>query len=162
MKTVNPTDTAVQNFLSGASITFDVKLIGETKREDWVCDQWAVTFKSTKNNKSFTEMFYTGTGHREIKRGFAYCSRSGARLVNGHWQVAIAKAPSAASVLHSLLMDATANDESFNNWASDFGYDVDSIKAFTLYQQCCKIAITLATVFTREQQSELRDLLQEY
>ncbi len=51
MKTVNPTDTAVQNFLSGASITFDVKLIGETKREDWVCDQWAVTFKSTKKGR---------------------------------------------------------------------------------------------------------------
>lgn len=44
--------------------------------------------------------------------------------------------PSAAEVLDCLAMDASAMDESFEDWAADFGYDTDSRKAEAAYTAC--------------------------
>ncbi len=51
---------------------------------------------------------------------------------------ALTSEPDSASVLSSLLLDASALDESFENWCADYGYDTDSRKAERLYKLCCK------------------------
>ena len=46
--------------------------------------------------------------------------------------------PGVASVLHSLMLDAQALDQSFADWCDDLGYDDDSISAFDTYRACCE------------------------
>lgn len=47
-------------------------------------------------------------------------------------------APNLADVLHSLLLDGEAffNGETFEDWASNFGYDPDSRKAEEIFKAC--------------------------
>lgn len=70
--------------------------------------------------------------------------------------------PRAANVLHSLLMDSTANDFSFNDWCEEYDYSSDSISAFNTYQACCKIGTELHKIFDREQITTLRDMMQDF
>lgn len=45
--------------------------------------------------------------------------------------------PDLASVMHSLLLDASAIDSpTHEDWAGDFGYDPDSRKGESIYRQC--------------------------
>lgn len=46
--------------------------------------------------------------------------------------------PNLADVLHSLLLDGEAffNGETFEEWASNFGYDTDSRKAEEIFKAC--------------------------
>ncbi len=48
--------------------------------------------------------------------------------------------PDLADILQSLCLDADAlvNHYTFEDWASEFGYDEDSIKAKAIYDQCIK------------------------
>lgn len=46
--------------------------------------------------------------------------------------------PSAADVLSCLISDSSACDQSFEEWASDLGYDIDSRKAEATYNACVK------------------------
>jgi hypothetical protein len=49
-----------------------------------------------------------------------------------------------ADVLHSLLLDASVLDAGgFENWAGDYGFDLDSRKAEKMYQACLEIALKL-------------------
>lgn len=43
-------------------------------------------------------------------------------------------------LLYALCSDAAAAEMSFEDWAGDLGYDVDSIKALETYRECQKIA----------------------
>jgi hypothetical protein len=53
--------------------------------------------------------------------------------------------PTAADVLGCLCSDAQGVDhgETFEDWASDFGYDTDSRKAERIYHECQSIALRL-------------------
>lgn len=44
--------------------------------------------------------------------------------------------PTAQDVLYCLLTDSYASDETFESWASDYGYNPDSRKAERVYQAC--------------------------
>ncbi len=46
-------------------------------------------------------------------------------------------------VLHSLVMDASACEQSFEDWCADFGSDSDSIRALETYRACQKNAAKL-------------------
>lgn len=52
----------------------------------------------------------------------------------------IKKAPDYDSVLYSLVTDAEALKMSFENWANEFGYNDDSIKAKKIWRACCENA----------------------
>jgi len=69
--------------------------------------------------------------------------------VSYHMGSALKKPPTALEVMSSLLLDAgtVAYGQKFPEWADDFGYDSDSIKARDLYDAC------------REQTEELRNFL---
>lgn len=64
----------------------------------------------------------------------------GRQLTVDYWMgQALTREPDAASVLSSLLLDASACDQSFEEWCGEFGYDTDSRTAESTYQQCVKI-----------------------
>ncbi|MGA9884441.1 MAG: hypothetical protein WBQ34_12045 [Candidatus Acidiferrales bacterium] len=67
------------------------------------------------------------------------------------------KAPTAADVLDCLASDAASidNARSFEDWASDFGYDADSRKAEKLFKTCEHAAKRLRSFMGDEYESLL-------
>lgn len=72
-------------------------------------------------------------------------------------------APLLRDVLYSLLMDADAiNYASFEDWAIDFGYDVDSRKAESIYRACLEIGLKLRAMIGNDALEQLRTAFQDY
>jgi hypothetical protein len=65
--------------------------------------------------------------------------------------------PTAYDLLYCLKMDSSAASMSFEDWASDFGYDTDSIKALATYNACCDNAKKLRLALGTALYSELMD-----
>ena len=161
-ETTISTDSAVDNLLAQQGIKFSVALIGETKREDWTCDAWRFTLSAGK--QAYTGDFYTGIGHRKAVKGAPADKGNPNTLYREDWEKRWLNpvAPSAASVLYSLLLDSRAADMSFDDWASEYGYSDDSIKALESYRACCKTARELRGIFKPEVREALQALLQDY
>ena len=72
--------------------------------------------------------------------------------------------PKLADVLHSLLSDGSAffDGLTFEDWASDFGYDTDSRKAEAMFRECDAIGRKLARAFKPEELESLRAVAAEY
>lgn len=71
--------------------------------------------------------------------------------------------PTQAAVLYGILLDAeSARCSTFNEWCSELGYDEDSRKAEKIYFTCQEESEQLDRLFNREQQEELRQLLEDY
>jgi hypothetical protein len=97
--------------IADARITMAVKHgapVNETFKDS---DPWTCTLK--RGRKRMTVPFYMGIGH------------------NG-------KEPTAAEVLSCLLSDASSADDarSFEDFAGELGYDVNSRKAERIYKAC--------------------------
>lgn len=155
----------VSQFLQSLGITFSALPVGETGREDgWKCDQWFVTIKRTGSKApDMTIPYYTGLGHRKAPPPPSGAPYRPGTIAHEAWRkLAKPQAPHAADVLHSLILDSSAADQSFNDWCADFGYDSDSVKALTTYQACCVIGENMRKLFSREELSTLRDMLQDY
>lgn len=128
----------VADILSAAFITFSVHHVGQTKRDDWDCDAWRVSF----NGKRVYETdYFTGLGHRKAGK---------------------VKAPTAADVLYSLILDSSAGDQSFNDWCADYGYSNDSLSALNTYQACCKTSEELRKMFSPDVRKAVADAVQDY
>ncbi len=73
------------------------------------------------------------------------------------------KPPVLKDVLYSLIMDSDVlNHDSFESWAGDFGYDIDSRKAEKTYHDCLAIALKLKGIIGNEAMEKLRELFQDY
>lgn len=70
--------------------------------------------------------------------------------------------PKLPDVLHSLLLDGAAVDQTFEDWCAELGYSDDSIKARDTFEQCERIGKALARAFTRAELDELREAFREY
>lgn len=177
-QTPNETEQKVIDYLNSLfNFKWDIVYCGEGFSDDWEYDKWLVTitkFKTINNGGAIqgkvVEQFEykTGLGHRylqpiaeqEVKRyKLRHGTQSYTRATNNCYYI---KQPQIAAIIHSLLLDAEAGNESFSNWCDNFGYDSDSISAFDTYQACEKIAKQLNNLFNREQLQTLRDLLQDY
>lgn len=172
------TRAAVRDLLTAAVVTFSARLVGETVRDNnWKCDAWRVTLSKGTDAKGFklpgfegkAETFetdyYTGTGHRKPIKGASVDKGNPGTVYREQWEKRNLRpvTPSAADVLYSLTLDASAADMSFNEWCADYNDgNNDSIKAFNTYQACCAIGKDLARVLDRKTLAELRDLLQDY
>lgn len=67
--------------------------------------------------------------------------RKGRRIsVPFYTRPAIAEDPTAHDVLDCVLSDALAGEQDFEDFASDFGYDEDSRKAYATWEACGKLA----------------------
>lgn len=149
------TDENVAAYLAAQGITYTAALMGETKRDGWACDEWRVRLeKRAQPDKAAASMetrFYTGLGHRaKPKRRTSWDDSP--RPV----------APTAASVLYSLLADAAGAEKPFDYWAADYGYDTDSIKALNTYNACCEIRRQVNAFFTHVERETLRTMLENY
>jgi hypothetical protein len=69
--------------------------------------------------------------------------------------------PSLADVLYSLLMDATAYGQTFEDWCCEFGYDTDSRRAEKTFRTCEAIGRRLAKV-DKDTLAAAREILQDY
>ena len=122
-----------------------IRYVGETKRDNWQCDQWAVTI--TSKYGTYNTDYFTGLGHR-IK-------------AKQSWVSDRPKVPTIADVMYSLMLDAEASDYSFSDWCDNFGYSDDSINAFDTYRACCKTGEALRKHFTPEQREQIKIITAE-
>jgi hypothetical protein len=60
------------------------------------------------------------------------------------------------------LLDAEAEHQPFSDWASDCGFNPDSIKDRAIWEACIKNARKVRGIFNREQIKHLRQLLEDY
>lgn len=68
------------------------------------------------------------------------------------------------SYLENLCMDASYTKENyptFADFANEFGYDEDSMKAFKIYNNALKFGAKIGTVFTDEEIQQLQEELEE-
>ena len=155
---VNEAQQNVATLLETWGVSFSARLIGETKRDDWVCDEWRVTIGS------FETEYFTGTGLREMKKGAIPTTARKGCIAYAEWekQNLIAVAPCAADVIYALLSDAEACDMAFSTWCETFGYSKVSIKALNTYRACEEISRSLRKVFSTKQVEEIREALTDY
>lgn len=70
--------------------------------------------------------------------------------------------PSLVDVVGAVLCDAEAlNHSSFEDWASDFGYDTDSRKAEEAYNQCVKTGLALLACVGHVNLTKMQELARE-
>ena len=62
-------------------------------------------------------------------------------------------------IINCLLMDADAynNSRNFEDFAEEFGYSADSIKAYNIYKACKKQAEKVSRLFIDEEVNQLKD-----
>ena len=71
--------------------------------------------------------------------------------------------PDLRSVLHSLVLDGSAIDlGGFENWAAEFGFDIDSRKVFDTYQVCFSIGMNLINAIGISGYKELQEAFADY
>jgi len=170
-------NAAISAILVESGVSVDTGLIGETRRGEWVCDEWRVTIRKDKKQEIF--QYYTGTGLRakatekqkeQALRGFPGLTDNDKKGLTSYGKRYLAAVdalrspviPTAASVLHSLLLDSDAINSCFSDWCADFGYNDDSTKALNTYKACCKICQQLRGFFTHQQRETMREILQDY
>ena len=72
-------------------------------------------------------------------------------------------APLLRDVLYSLSMDSDVlNAGTFEEWAGDFGYDLDSRNAEKIYRACLDNALKLRAMLGNDALDKLRELFQDY
>lgn len=167
---------AVSAILESAGITFGAIYRGEKKRDDWQCDAWKTYFVPRAGHRQEFE-FFTGLGLRaEPTAGDRrLCRLPGLtekditqRTIYGRRYLAALEAarkpqaPHAADVLHSLILDSSATEQSFGSWCGELGYDSDSRKAERTYRACQENSDNLRRVFSRDVLAQLFEALQEY
>jgi hypothetical protein len=140
---------AVDALLERYGVTFSVVLLGKRTRDGWEHDAWYVTLSRAGHSEDFN--YRTGLGLRQYATG-PKNPRRRPRPVP----------PSAADVLHSLILESSAADQTFESWCDEFGYDSDSRKAEATYRACLANADKLARVLDRQAREELAELLQDY
>ena len=156
---MNEQDKKAAEYLAAQGVTFSTRALGETSRDGWTCDEWRVSFQRVhldsrlpvRDKAALETAYYTGTGHR---------AKPAKRM---SWDNAPRPvAPTAGSVLYSLLLDASGADENFHDWCANYGYDTDSRKALATYMACQENSDKLRKVFSPAQIAHIQELLQEY
>lgn len=71
--------------------------------------------------------------------------------------------PNPIDVIHSLLLDGSAIDSgTFEEWASEYGYNPDSRKGEAIYRACLEIGLKLRAGLGDALLAELREAFQDY
>ena len=125
--------------------------VGKTKREDWECFEWRVTFSNKLGE--WNQPYYCGMAHVEKQKFPA-----------GHYMHREPKPakPSNDNILHSLILDASAADMNFADWCAEYGMSDDSIKALNTYRECLEIATRLRKYLGRDVVAKLAEQLQDH
>ena len=140
----------LDKFCKVKGVTCEAKLLRrpinwEARGDDWKDSafHWSVTL-SYQGRRHVTE-YWTGCGNVENQRDSLCPGLSATTKARTLWEEqrvtwlrnsAKPIPPSPADVLHSLMLDATAIEQGFEDWCADLGYDTDSRKAFETYLAC--------------------------
>jgi hypothetical protein len=134
---------------------------------------WRVTFASPKRG-AFALDYSQGIGHvpgNQIARTLYDEQIMGKPWETGRYNpnprgsFAVTRplpAPSAADILYCIVLDDTCEHSSFEDWASDMGYDTDSRKAEQIYNQCREQSRDARRILGRELMTEAAELLKDY
>lgn len=163
--------TKVTEILARAGVTFTPHYACERKNALYgsrPMDEWRCVFQQGERSVEFE--YFTGLGLRKMPpwgpRVQGYDNGPAPRpgtLLHGQWaKQAEPQDPHPADVLHSLILDSSAADQSFESWCDEFGYDRDSRKALATYEACQQNADKLRKLFTRETLESLTSALQDY
>jgi hypothetical protein len=136
---------------------FSAKKHFSKNSEDWQHIAWECTLTTPRGSLATT--FKQGLGHlpdsirprdritiameeaiqKTLKTGKVY--GLGAIVSRGPLQP-----PTLVDVLGSLCSDSSAIDSTFEDWASDFGYDADSRKAYATWERCRDLGLRLRQI----------------
>ena len=166
-------ELSIVDWCNEYGLSLSIDCMGSTIRDKWECDQWNITIYRTGKKSGFNTQYYTGIGHRvlsamgetykrRIKQDYKVSVNLAHQLRQNEKENAKPTVPHIAGILHSLTLDSSANDYSFNDWCDNFGYESDSIKALNNYQACCNTAKELSKLFTSGELIVLSELLQDY
>jgi hypothetical protein len=120
-------------------------------------EYWRNSLKAAIINESVEtgKVYYINSeydGHQMTARGLKTRFRNG-----------LIPKPSLKEVLWCLLTDSDVlQHDSFESWASDFGYDTDSREAEKVHQACMKIALKINQMFSNDELEQLREFYQDY
>jgi hypothetical protein len=138
-------------------INFELTCLGYTKKDNWECIkfnckingydfEYSVGLGHTKQIEDTKSLPGTNFSPFEIKkiRDQGYTIKAskivqGKNIVGGIKDFSVnilVKPPKLKEILHCLFLDSEASDECFEDWAINFGYDSDSIKAKKVYDSC--------------------------
>ena len=166
MSHINEIDLEVSGYLSAIGVTFKPAYVVAVDTGGWAHDLFTVAV-TREGAEPLVTPYKLGLGYRvshceATTRGLAKVYPRITRpyaLIGGGKRVYF---PTPACILHGLLLDATANGESFLDWCDSLGCSSDSIKDLAVYNACCETARSLRTIFSNVQLEELRELLQDY
>ena len=126
---------------------------------------WKVSFSKDGSPSSITTDYMQGIGHMppskarlypNDKRANEWMAANQGKYQAGPFITKQLPAPSADDVLECLIIDASVLDYAcFEDWAADFGYEEDSIKAEKTYRQCLETALTLRKMINISKAREL-------
>lgn len=167
------------------SVHSSAELVKDKDDDKWLHDVWTVVIDKPASGKSPLMVKYrTGIGHRvslaalqkqkkqEQLKGYKHPQKfikanhfcyevAGARKGTfGDFQWL--KVPKVSSVLHSLIMDAQAGSETFEDFCSNYGYDTDSRRALEMYLECQKTSHDLRRFFNGGHMADMEEILRDY
>lgn len=170
----NETDGLVRDYLLSNSISWDVKFRptaqpevkeGYKFRLNWYIFLGGQCFEYSTGIASLPPSLRK-LGNTEYQAEFdrlrKACETGTSGTAGGSWVHREEYHPKAADVLTCLLMDASANDYDFEEWAENYGYSPDSREAYSIYEACIQIHRKLKKIFTAQQREDLAKLLQDY
>lgn len=167
MSTEDQVDAAIAK--AGVTYTVTHRGDGSGQRDKWKHDKWEVKLErrapdTAKLLATATFDYKTGIGLRSKPSSLMGAKPPRVNTLAWHdWQATRKPVkPRAASVLHCLILDASALQENFGDWCSNYGYSEDSMKAMAIYQECCKHGRELRAVLDRELYDEISTLLEDY
>ena len=136
--------------------------------DPWVCTLTWDEGKGVTARKGTLKMpFYTGKGHRKFDKRLWMRNHPGYGVptqqdeykaqMRGDYSCFRLTQPDISTVLDCLVSDSSGYDNSrcFEDWAGDYGYDTDSRKAETLYQQIREQRNRLENFLGREAYQDL-------
>lgn len=175
--------TKIMALIETLGLTYTAKFISfiqsRNKAEKNPSLNWIITI--SKGDQKIETDYMQGIGHlpkydnrrsnnSAYNRYLAHCAETGTydKLYNidtGYFSHTTTKipVPELIDVLYSLAMDSDAlNYSTFDDWASEFGWDVDSRQAEKIYQACLKIALSLRNMIGDEKMKALQGAYQDY
>lgn len=158
---------AISNLLDAHGIAYQARFvpfnISRNRNESRPSLNWFCDFM-VQGKQTLSVDYQQGVGHipakmtRDSKPGTAHRDNQ-ERLIaqSGHGLVK----PKPADVLHCIVMD-DPRDLSFDDWASEYGYDADSRKAEAIYRACQEQTAKGRAFFGPALLAEFAALLQDY
>lgn len=120
------------------------KLLGtfKDKENNWEHRAWDCTITVIPGIDRATKF---GVGKMSFEERFSYKTGMGIKGV-----------PELADVLGCIVIDSSAIEQSFEDWASEYGYDTDSRKAEAIYEACKENGYRLRKLLGSQYMSDLR------